>query len=63
LCTLRLARRAFPNAPAYGNQFLRSYLGIDDPRLRGQAAHRAYADVLVTAGVLRACLLKLPEAA
>ena len=59
LCTLHLARRAFPHAPAYKNQALRTYLGIDDPRLRGRTAHRAYADVIVTAGVLRACLTRL----
>lgn len=59
LCTLHLARRAFPHAPAYKNQVLRAYLGIDDPRLRGRAAHRAFADVIVTAGVLRACLTEL----
>jgi DNA polymerase III epsilon subunit-like protein len=59
LCTLRLARRAFPDAPAYGNQVLRRYLGVDDPRLAGRAAHRAFADVLVTAGVLRACSSRL----
>jgi DNA polymerase-3 subunit epsilon len=62
LCTLKLARAAFPEAPAYGNQFLRRYLNIHDPRLRGRAAHRAYADALVTAGVLRACLARLPVA-
>jgi DNA polymerase III epsilon subunit-like protein len=59
LCTLKLARRAFPEAPAFGNQFLRRYLGIDDPRLRALTAHRAYADAIVTAGVLRACLTRL----
>jgi DNA polymerase III epsilon subunit-like protein len=62
LCTLRLARRVFPRAPAYANQALRDYLGIDDPRLRGRAAHRAFADALVTAGVLRACLAQLQVA-
>jgi DNA polymerase III epsilon subunit-like protein len=62
LCTLRLARRAFPGAPNFRNQTLRTYLGIDDPRLRDLSAHRAYADVLVTAGVLRACLGALDRA-
>jgi DNA polymerase-3 subunit epsilon len=62
LCTLKLARRTFTEAPAFGNQVLRRYLGIDDPRLHGRAAHRAFADALVTAGVLRACLTRLRRA-
>ncbi|MBC5811540.1 MAG: 3'-5' exonuclease [Candidatus Eremiobacteraeota bacterium] len=56
LCTMRLARRYFPHAPRHTNQALRAYLGIRDPRLENMTAHRALADVLVTAGILRACL-------
>ena len=53
LCSLRLARHLWPEAPAYGNQVLRYWM-----RLRvdtaGLAPHRALADALVTAAVFAA---------
>ncbi|HEY1867454.1 MAG TPA: 3'-5' exonuclease [Candidatus Cybelea sp.] len=55
LCTMRLARAIFPEAPNHKNQTLRRFLGIDrfaDERL---AAHRALGDALVSAHVLIAC--------
>jgi DNA polymerase III epsilon subunit family exonuclease len=58
LCTLRLARRRFPDAPNHRNQTLREYLQIDE-LLRDYGrlpAHRALADALVTAGILLRCL-------
>jgi len=64
LCTLALARRAFPHAPNHKNQTLRRYLEIDrDPMLRGLAAHRALADALVTAAILLRCLARLASVA
>ena len=64
LCTVRLARRAFPTAPSYGNQALRRYLRLDDePRFAGLRAHRAFADVTVTAEVLRRSMQRIREAA
>jgi DNA polymerase III epsilon subunit family exonuclease len=64
LCTLALARRAFPHAPNHKNQTLRRYLEIDrDPLLRGLEAHRALADALVTAAILLRCLARLARAA
>ncbi len=64
LCTLALARRAFPHAPDHKNQTLRRYLAIDrDPLLRGLAAHRALADAQVTAAILLRCLARLARAA
>ena len=64
LCTVRLARRAFPGAPSYRNQDLRAYLRLDDePRFAGLGAHRAFADVTVTAEVLRRSMQRIREAA
>ncbi len=64
LCTVELARRAFPNAPNHKNQTLRTYLGIDgDPLVAGAAAHRALGDALVTAAILMRCLRVLKRAA
>ena len=56
LCTLWLARRYVPEAPRFSNQALRAHLGIRDPRLNEREPHRAYADAIVTVGILRACL-------
>jgi ATP-dependent DNA helicase DinG len=57
LCTVRLARRAFPNAPNYKNQTLRTYLELDrDPALAAFPAHRALGDAIVTANILLRCL-------
>jgi len=55
VCTMRLARALFPEAPNHKNQTLRHYLGID--RIAGEhlEAHRALSDALVTAYVLIAC--------
>ncbi|MGA8576721.1 MAG: 3'-5' exonuclease [Candidatus Cybelea sp.] len=55
LCTMRLARALFPEAPNHKNQTLRRYLQID--RVAGEElhAHRALGDALVTAHVLIAC--------
>jgi len=64
LCTLALARRAFPAAPNHKNQTLRRYLAIDrDPMLRGLEAHRALADAQVTAAILVRCLAQLARLA
>jgi DNA polymerase III epsilon subunit family exonuclease len=55
ICTLRLARALFPDAPNHKNQTLRKVLEID--RIVGEdlTAHRALGDALVTAHVLIAC--------
>lgn len=49
LCTYRLARHLLPEAPAYGNQVLRYYLGFFD--VAGDA-HSAGHDAEVTAMIL-----------
>ena len=59
LCTLALARQAFPEAPNFKNQTLRSYLGIRVDRAGGLVAHRALDDALVTAHVLVRCFERL----
>jgi DNA polymerase III epsilon subunit-like protein len=55
LCTMRLARALFPEAPNHKNQTLRRYLEVD--RIAGEdfEAHRALSDALVSAYVLIAC--------
>jgi DNA polymerase III epsilon subunit family exonuclease len=68
LCTLRLARHCFPEAPNHKNQTLREYLHIDDDLRRvynvdALPAHRALADALVTAGILLRCLERYTTAA
>lgn len=55
LCTLRLSRVLFPDAPNHKNQTLRYYLGIDDAIEEPLTAHRALGDALVSAHVLIAC--------
>ena len=53
LCTMQLARRAFPRAPNHQNQTLRKYLRLDhDPRIAELDAHRALADAMVSAHIL-----------
>jgi len=48
ICSLRLARHLWPDAPGYGNQLLRFWLGLNDPRLGRATVHRASTDALVT---------------
>lgn len=55
VCTMRLARAIFPEAPNHKNQTLRDYLGIDALAGENFDAHRALSDAVVTAYVLIAC--------
>ena len=50
LCSMRLARHLWPEAPKYSNQVLRYWLGLE---LDAGQAHSATADTLVTAHVFR----------
>jgi len=52
LCTMRLAKHLFPEAPGFGNQVLRYWRGLAVDT-RDLAPHRALSDVLVTAAILR----------
>lgn len=49
LCSKRLSQHVVHEAPAHNNQVLRYHFGGIDIDLRGQAPHRAIADVIVTA--------------
>ena len=55
LCTMRLARALFPEAPNHKNQTLRQFLNIDGRAGESFSAHRALGDALVTAHILIAC--------
>ncbi len=55
LCTLRLSRALFPEAPNHKNQTLRYYLGIDAIAEEPLTAHRALGDALVSAHILITC--------
>jgi DNA polymerase III subunit epsilon len=55
VCTMRLARAIFPEAPNHKNQTLRHYLGIDAIAGESLEAHRALSDAVVSAYVLIAC--------
>jgi DNA polymerase III subunit epsilon len=55
LCTMRLARTLFPEAPNHKNQTLRQFLEIDDRAGESFSVHRALGDALVTAHILIAC--------
>lgn len=48
LCTWKLANKVFKEAPSFGNQVLRYYLGLPDP-VYGLYPHRALYDSEVTA--------------
>jgi DNA polymerase-3 subunit epsilon len=61
LCTLELARRAYPHAPSHGLGGLVDYLGLR-PRLGTAPLHRALPDAEATAHVLAACLQRLKAA-
>jgi len=56
LCTMRLAKHIWPDAPNFRNQTLRYWLDVN-PETFGIAPHRALGDVLVTAGILAEALL------
>lgn len=55
LCTLKLTRALFPDAPNHRNQTLRRYLKIDERSGETFPSHRALGDALVTAYILIAC--------
>lgn len=52
LCTLKAARRVWPDAPSHANQVLRYWLGLDLDPADCEPAHRAGADAFVTAHIL-----------
>lgn len=56
ICTLKIARRVWPDAPSHSNQVLRYWLGLKLDRSLAALAHRAGPDTYVTAHLLRAAL-------
>lgn len=59
LCTKRLAQKLYPTAPNHRNQVLRHWLHLNVDTF-GVLPHRALADCLVTAALLRDELAFLP---
>lgn len=57
LCTMRLAKHLFPEAPAYGNQVLRYWMRAS-PLSAGLGAHRAIDDCYVTAEIAKNLMRK-----
>jgi DNA polymerase-3 subunit epsilon len=56
LCSMRFAMHVVHDAPNYQNQVLRYHLGLAPAALGAVAAHRALADVIVTAELFAVCL-------
>lgn len=56
VCSLKVARRLWPDCPSHSNQCLRYWLNLDlDPAL-AMPPHRAGPDAFVTANILRRAL-------
>ena len=60
ICTLRLARHLWPEAPKHTNQVLRYWLGL---QVEAQHPHRALDDTRVTAALFQAIVPVLARAA
>lgn len=58
ICTLKAARRVWPEAPGHGNQVLRYWLDLAAAPDRASPAHRAGPDAYVTALLLNALIAK-----
>jgi exodeoxyribonuclease X len=60
ICTMRAAKHIWPNAPGYGNQVLRYWLGLEpDPMfIQGRFPHQALYDVATTTAILLEMLKK-----
>lgn len=52
LCTLKAARRIWPDAPSHSNQVLRYWLALDLDDEEAQPPHRAGPDAYVTSHIL-----------
>jgi exodeoxyribonuclease X len=61
LCTKRLAKHLFPDAPGHSNQVLRYFFGGAKLDLGGIAPHRALADCIVTRFVFEKLIEKYLE--
>lgn len=56
ICTLKAARRVWPEAPSHSNQALRYWLRLPISRTAAEPAHRALPDAYVTAWLLHELL-------
>jgi exodeoxyribonuclease X len=56
ICTLKVARRLWPDAPRHTNSVLRYYLDLDLDEERAMPPHRAAPDAYVTAHILAKAL-------
>lgn len=52
ICTMKLARKLWPELESHGNQYMRYHLGVEANVPEGLHAHRALYDCYVTAAVL-----------
>ena len=52
ICTLKLARKLYPELESHGNQYLRYCLGLKPDVPEGLYAHRALYDCYITAALL-----------
>ncbi len=67
ICTWKVAKRIWPDAPGYSNQVLRYWLGVDPdlsiaPTVKQRAPHQAMYDVATTTGILLKMLEKYSPA-
>jgi exodeoxyribonuclease X len=63
ICTLRVSKHIWPEAPGFSNQILRYWLGIKpdlsiSPVIKQRAPHQAFYDVATTVGILQLMLTK-----
>jgi exodeoxyribonuclease X len=61
ICTYRIAKHLWPDAPGHGNQVLRYWLGVKPdlsraPSVKQRAPHQALYDVATTTGILQKML-------
>lgn len=56
ICTLKVARRLWPECPSHSNQCLRYFLGLELDDADAMPPHRAGPDAFVTAHILRLAL-------
>lgn len=61
LCTHRLAKHLWPDAPGHGNEVLRYWLKLEVDTVKDAASHRAVNDVMVTVALLKRALVEIRE--
>jgi exodeoxyribonuclease X len=61
LCTYRIAKHIWPEAPGHGNQVLRYWLNLDITKIAPQIIHRRPHEALYDVATTTAILLKMLE--